>query len=269
MYVCMHALVRAYACMYMYMCVHACVRTCVCIIYAWMYVDAPCMHVCICTHVSFCLCVCADACMRLFVCINIYMCVYLYTQSNACTHAYTYMCVCMHVLCIGTCVCMHVCLWVCMHACKHACILYYIHVYTCMQAWIHMHACICVCVRICVLCMCMYILVHMSVCLSAFMCVGVYLIVYFGLTASSVYLCVRMTGSSSSGDSSLSSDPSGSGCAAVLPWYRVAPYSIHSKTMIALKTHYIIIMFDVVHNIIITSIIITLNSHLLDHLRCM
>ena len=78
----------------------------------------------------------------------------------------------------------------------------------------------------------------MSVCLR--LCVGVYLIVYCGLTASSVYLWVRMTGSSSSDDSSLSSDPSGSGCAAVLLWYRVAPNTIqdHDSSENTLYNHY-------------------------------
>ena len=68
-----------------------------------------------------------------------------------------------------------------------------------------------------------------------------YLIIYCGLTASSVYMWVRMTGSSSSGDSSLSSYPSGSGCAAVLVWYRIASYSIqdHYSSEHTLYSHYI------------------------------
>ena len=73
----------------------------------------------------------------------------------------------------------------CVLACKHACILYYIH------------ACICACVCICTMCVYVYTCPY----------VGVYLIIYCCVTASSVYLWVRMAVSSSFDDRSLSSYP--------------------------------------------------------------
>ena len=91
-------------------------------------------------------------------------------------------------------------------------------------------------------------------CVYVYTCqyVGVNRIIYCCVTAYSVYLWVRMAVSSSFDDSSLSSDP----------------YSIQDQDS-SIKKHNIISMFDVVHNIIIISTIITLNSHVLDHLICM
>ena len=78
-----------------------------------------------------------------------------------------------------------------------------------------------------------------------------------------------MAGAWSSDDSSLPSDP----CGPLRQWLQqsllVSKHRVTSRHMIALKIHYITIMLDVVHNIIIITIIITLNIHLLDHMRCM